>query len=83
MILPDVTKDQAETSVLFELIAARYERRSCARALDRGVSGLGVRNGHPPANGRSARRPEGGYRPMGDEGGEALPGRFRQAPRSI
>jgi hypothetical protein len=23
-----VTKDQAETSVLFELIAARYERRS-------------------------------------------------------
>jgi len=31
MILDDiayVTKDQAETSVLFELIAARYERRS-------------------------------------------------------
>ena len=31
LILDDlayVTKDQAETSVLFELIAARYERRS-------------------------------------------------------
>lgn len=31
MILDDlayVTKDQAETSVLFELISARYERRS-------------------------------------------------------
>ena len=31
MILDDIayaTKDQAETSVLFELIAARYERRS-------------------------------------------------------
>ena len=27
-VLSDVTKDQAETSVLFELIAARYERRS-------------------------------------------------------
>ncbi|MBP1807784.1 DNA replication protein DnaC [Rubellimicrobium aerolatum] len=26
--LADVTKDQAETSVLFELISARYERRS-------------------------------------------------------
>jgi DNA replication protein DnaC len=26
-----VTKDQAETSVLFELISARYERRSMAR----------------------------------------------------
>ena len=25
----DVTKDQAETSVLFELISARYEQRSC------------------------------------------------------
>ena len=24
-----VTKDQAETSVLFELISARYEQRSC------------------------------------------------------
>ena len=33
LILDDiayVTKDQAETSVLFELIAARYERRSCS-----------------------------------------------------
>jgi DNA replication protein DnaC len=26
--IADVTKDQAETSVLFELISARYERRS-------------------------------------------------------
>ena len=33
LILDDlayVAKDQAETSVLFELISARYERRSCS-----------------------------------------------------
>ncbi|WP_341878617.1 ATP-binding protein (plasmid) [Bradyrhizobium ottawaense] len=30
-----VTKDQAETSVLFELISARYERRSLLMAIDR------------------------------------------------
>jgi DNA replication protein DnaC len=30
-----VTKDQAETSVLFELISARYERRSLLIALPR------------------------------------------------
>jgi DNA replication protein DnaC len=43
LILDDlayVTKDQAETSVLFELISARYERRSMLiTAINRSANG--------------------------------------------
>jgi DNA replication protein DnaC len=52
-----VTKDQAETSVLFELIAARYERRSLlARNLRR--LPLRTRAGRPQATSSNCQSPE-------------------------
>ena len=54
------TKDQAETSVLFELISARYEQRSMlvtAKSAVRAVGGHLPRSCHDPGGHRSAGAP--------------------------
>ena len=63
LILDDiayVTKDQAETSVIFELIAARYERRSLFITANQPFGEWGQdlpRSGHDPRRRRSPRPP--------------------------
>ena len=85
LILDDlayVTKDQAETSVLFELISARYERRSLLITANQpfGEWESLLRSGHDARRRRSHRAPR--HDPRNERRQLSSQGSRRQSPRS-